>query len=358
MTLPDEAALSGERGTVATMKCCGSVALALVGLALLAGCSNDRAGTAELEGSRLARGPVPPTVSTTAPPPTITPTTSTVVEVPTGPDPMAKVVETKTGVIAPVLGITAEGYRVRTPCGREATVVGGMPRRQAMVVLDPGHGGVETGSVGANGLVERDLNLDVARRVAALLERAGVSVVLTRNHDYRVTIATRAEIALALAPRAFVSIHHNGGSDGPSSKPGTETFFQIASKESRRLAGLIHEELFATFEAYRDIAWESDTDAGAKYRPNASGGDYYGILRRSAGVPTVLSEALFLSNPPEAALLARPETQQAEAEALVRALDRFLTTEDPGSGFVEPYPRTEPAGPGGGADNCLDPKLG
>lgn len=257
----------------------------------------------------------------------------------------------------PVLEVTPEGYRVRTPCGRDALVKTGKPLRTATVVLDPGHGGVETGSVGANDLVERDLNLEVTRRLAVLLEREGISVALTRTHDYRVTIATRAEIALALSPRAFVSIHHNGGSDGPSTKPGTETFFQIASPESKRLAGLIYEELFATFSTHTNIAWEADTDAGAKYRPSDSGGDYYGILRRSGGVPAVLSEALFLSNPPEAALLAKAETQQSEARALARAIKRFLNSDEPGSGFTEPYPRTEPAGPGGGADNCIDPAL-
>lgn len=341
-------------------------AAVLVCLALLAGCSSDRADTAEANGSSLSRRSAQPTGSTKPAPPTVAPTSPTGVTsgtsvtsatVPPSPDPSAKVLETATGVIVPVLGVTAGGYRVHTPCGREISLTGGRPLQQATVVLDPGHGGVETGSVGANGLVERDLNLEVARRVASLLERAGVSVVLTRTHDYRITIATRAEIALGLAPRAFVSIHHNGGSDGPSTKPGTETFFQIKSKESRRLAGLIQEELFATFATHRDIAWEADSDAGAKYRPNASGGDYYGILRRSSGVPTALSEALFLSNPPEAALLAMQETQQAEAEALARAIQRFLTTDDPGSGFVDPYPRTEPAGPGGGADNCQDPAL-
>ncbi|MBI1842988.1 MAG: N-acetylmuramoyl-L-alanine amidase, partial [Actinobacteria bacterium] len=260
----------------------GPGAAVLVWLALLAGCSSDRADTAEAAGTHLARRSVTSSGSTTSSPTTSSPTTT--VTVPSGPDPRAKALQTATGVIVPVLGVTAEGYRVRTPCGREASVTGGKPLRQATVVLDPGHGGVETGSVGANGLVERDLNLEIAHRVVSLLEQAGVSVVLTRMHDYRITIATRAEIALGLAPRAFVSIHHNGGSDGPSMKPGTETFFQIASTESRRLAGLIQEELFATFATHRDIAWEADSDAGAKYRPNASGGDYYGILRRSAGV--------------------------------------------------------------------------
>ena len=74
-------------------------------------------------------------------------------------------------------------------------------------------------------------------------------------------------------------------------------------------------------------------------------------------MPAVISEALFISNPPEAALLARADVQQAEADALARAVARFLTTDDPGSGFVEAYPRREAAGPGGGNTGCVDPPL-
>lgn len=316
----------------------------------VAGCSSDKAGSA----SSLTRTSSSSTSSTTS---LATAVTTTTVAISQGPDPKAKALVTPSGITVPVISVSSDGYRVHTPCGREGDVAKGKPLTQATVVLDPGHGGIETGSVGANGLVERDLNLEVARRLAELLDKAGISSVLTRNSDYRITIATRTEIATNLAPKAFLSIHHNGGSDGPSEKPGTETFFQIASTESKRLAGLVYEELFKEFSKYKGIVWEADSDAGAKYRPNDSGGDYYGILRRSAGVPAVLSEALFLSNAPEADLLAKPETQLGEAQALERAIKRFLKTDDPGSGFIEPYPRTEPAGPGGGADNCIDPAL-
>ncbi len=314
----------------------------------VAGCSSDKAGSASSL-TRTSSSTSSSTSSTTAVP--------TTVAISLGPDPKAKALVTPSGITVPVISVSSAGYRVRTPCGREGDVAKGKPLTQATVVLDPGHGGIETGSVGANGLVERDLNLEVARRLAELLDKAGISSVLTRSSDYRITIATRTEIATTLAPKAFLSIHHNGGSDGPSEKPGTETFFQIASPESKRLAGLVYEELFKEFSKYKGVAWEADSDAGAKYRPNDSGGDYYGILRRSAGVPTVLSEALFLSNAPEAELLAKPETQLGEAQALERAIKRFLKTDDPGSGFIEPYPRTEPAGPGGGPDNCIDPAL-
>jgi N-acetylmuramoyl-L-alanine amidase len=264
---------------------------------------------------------------------------------------------TETGVVVPVLGPQGDGYLVRTPCDRETVVQGGTPLYGATVVLDPGHGGSETGAVGANGLAEAELNLAVAELAQAELEAAGATVVLTRTGDYRVALAPRAEIATRLDARTFVSIHHNGDADGPSVRPGSETYFQIASPESRRLSGLLYEEMVAAFADYEGVAWVADSDAGAKYRPNDEGGDYYGILRRSAGVPSALSEALFLSNPAEAELLEREDVRQAEAEAVARAVVRFLTSDDPGSGFVEPYPRSGPAGSGGGTADCVDPPL-
>ena len=268
-----------------------------------------------------------------------------------------RAVVTPAGVVAPVLAAEGDAWRVRTPCGATATTTGS-PLYGATVVLDPGHGGDELGALGPNGLTEKELNLAVARQAGALLEAAGATVVLTRTTDLRMTLATRGELVQRLAPRAFVSIHHNAVPDGPLDRPGTETYAQVDSPEARRLGGLLYEELVADFARYPGVPWQGNVDAGAKYRRNSRGGDYYGILRRTAGVPGVLSEALFISNPPEADLLARADVQAAEAEAIAAAITRFLTTSDPGSGFTEPVPRTTPAGPGGGATGCVDPPLG
>jgi N-acetylmuramoyl-L-alanine amidase len=264
---------------------------------------------------------------------------------------------TTTGVVVPVRERVARGWRVTTPCGADVVLAAGTPFRGATVVLDPGHGGDETGAVGPNGLTEKSLNLAVAEETRSQLQARGATAVLTRTGDHRVPLATRAEVATRLAPLAFVSIHHNADADGRSPRPGSETYHQVGSVPSKRLAGLVHEELVAAFSRFPGVAWHADADAGAKYRRNRRSEDYYGILRDSRGVPAVLSEALFLSNPAEAELLGRPEVRRVEAHALVRALTRFLTTSDPGSGFVEPYPRSEPAGPGGGRRGCVDPPL-
>lgn len=261
------------------------------------------------------------------------------------------VVVSPNGIVLPIVG---DGV-VDTPCSNQAPA-DGTPILGANVVIDPGHGGNEPGAVGPSGLIEKGVNFDVSQDVKQLLEAEGAKVVLTRTGDYNTTIKTRAEIAVALHPQVFISIHHNAAPDGPSSTPGNEIYYQIADPDSKRLAGLLWEEITAAFTPY-DVAWVADTDYGAKYRPSSSGGDYYGILRRGAGITTVLSEAAFISNPPEEQLLRDPAVLHAEAVAITKAITRFLATPDPGSGFVEPYPRTEPAGGGGGPEGCTDPTL-
>lgn len=272
-------------------------------------------------------------------------------------DGLAKVIVTGNGIVAPVRAHTPDGWIVQTPCENEVALSDGTPVYAAHVVIDPGHGGSESGAVGEGGLVEADLNLEVAELVAEELQQLGVSVVLTRLTDDRYTLATRALIATTLGADAFVSIHHNAAPDGPSDRPGSETWYQIGDDESRRLAGLVYEEVVAALEQY-DVDWVADTDAGAKYRLNQRGTDYYGILRNSVGVPAVLAELAFISNPAEEQLLSTTEVRQVEAEAVVAGVVRFLTSDDPGSGFVEPYERITPAGPGGGLEGCVDPELG
>ena len=232
----------------------------------------------------------------------------------------------------------------------------GQEDSRPLLVIDAGHGGVDPGAIGPGGTREKDVNLAIALETKRQLEAQGATVVLTRTGDYRITLASRAAIAQALRPTLFISIHHNAEPDEHRATPGAETYFQIASADSKRAAGLVYEELLAAFSAYA-IDWVADFDAGAKYRLRSDGGDYYGILNRTAGIPAVLSEAAFLSNPPEEALLVDPAFQAVEAAAYTRAAIRYVTTTDPGSGYVEPYPRKEPAGGGGGAAGCVDPPL-
>lgn len=321
------------------------MALALVAVALVA-CTSDARAPSALPGSTASK-----TETTTTTSSTTTTTTEPKLVWPAVDESGPGVYVSPRGVVLPVVGAGV----VDTPCSNQTAPVGDHVLG-TNVVIDPGHGGNEPGAVGPTGLVEKDVNFDVSQDVKQQLEDAGAKVVLTRSGDYNTTIKTRAEIAVALHPQVFISIHHNAEPDGPSDVPGNESYYQISSPESKRLAGLVWEEITKAFTPYH-VAWDADTDHGAKYRPSANGGDYYGILRRGAGVVTVLSEAAFISNPPEEALLRDPAFRHVEATAVATAITRFLATPDPGSGFVTPYPRTEPAGGGGGPEGCTDPGL-
>lgn len=331
----------------------------LAGAIAVLGTAGVAAAVTWEDGTEPVAAPTTTSSSTTSSSSTTTrPTTTTIPPVawPGLPaDGVPRAVQTPNGLILAVLRANADGSLVaRTPCGSEATVQG-KPLSGATIVLDPGHGGDEPGAVGPTGLREKDVNLAVARETERRLEARGATVVLTRTGDYRITLASRRAIVNALRPALFVSIHHNADPDGPHAGPGGETYYQIASPDSKRAAGLIYEEIVRSFSSH-EIAWVGDTDAGAKYRLRSDGTDYYGILH-GVEVPAVLSEAAFITNPPEEVLLSDPRFQATEAAAITRAAVRFVTTNDPGSGFTEPYPRTTPAGPGGGSDGCVDPPL-
>ncbi len=266
------------------------------------------------------------------------------------------VVVTETGWVLPVLGGVAGGWRVWTPCANEADISNGSYVEHVDVVIDPGHGGpTEPGATSPGGTTEAELNLQISQRVADALREGGHTVLLTRDSDVRVPIVTRAEIARALRPEAFISIHLNAGTSARSSGPGTEMYFQIDNPESRRLSGLLYEETTSVLSGY-DVRWVSLSDAGAMSRPNRQGTDYYGVLRRPGEVTSVLAELAYVSNRQEAELMAMPEAQDAVASAIATAFDRWANSPDPGSGFTE-NPIFRGYGPSGAGftTNCVDP---
>jgi N-acetylmuramoyl-L-alanine amidase len=331
------------------------VIVVLAALMATSACSSGDGGGAAV--GRTADTALPTT--TEAPPPPATVPTTLATTTTTEPDPAtATAVVTPTGIVAPVISRAGDGWLVRTPCNATATLSRAKAKSAGspVIVLDPGHGGAESGAVSPGGLIEKDVNLAVAKEAKAALEAAGVTTLMTRTGDYEVALPTRSEIARSVNPKAFVSIHHNAEPDGPRDGPGSETYYQIGSADSKRLAGLVYEEVLKAMSAYK-VAWVADRDAGAKYRQGTSG-DYYAMLRQPGKVVSVLAELAFITNPPEAQLLARPDVQKVEGEAVARGIVRYLSTKDPGSGFVEPYPRIDPPSTGGGTPRaCRDPQL-
>ena len=222
----------------------------------------------------------------------------------------------------------------------------------ATVVIDPGHGGPwNNGASGQGRVYEKDVNLVIAQRVRDLLRAprsvdwetgdilvgadipAAGWVIMTRvgdgeEADYEAGLRFRSALANAANADAMVSIHNNAGINSRLQESGSDVYYQSQIEESRRFAEILVEELarsFAPFEAN----WVGDRRHGAVSRISARDGvsQYYGVLRRTE-IPTVLAEGAYLSNPTEAALLATPEFQQAYANAVYRAIVRFLTTAD------------------------------
>jgi N-acetylmuramoyl-L-alanine amidase len=257
------------------------------------------------------------------------------------------------GIAFPVVEEHPVAPIVTTPCTNQIRLMAGTRLDTVDIVIDPGHGGPETGSVGANRLYERDLNLEVALLTEQELTELGYSVTLTRRTDLHMPIRQRSAIARALAPQVFISIHHNGGAVRPSDDPGTETFHQVNNPDSRRLAGILYEEIQETFSAY-DVEWVDTVHQGASSRLKAAGEDAYGVLRLAPEVTSVITEALYMSHSPEARLMADPEVKAAEAAALARGIDRYLTTDDPGSGFRRSFVDPAMTGTGTGV-GCVDP---
>ncbi len=290
---------------------------------------------------------VPTTTSSTIPV-TIAPTTTTVEQSP----PVGWIAPS--GVIVAVTGANGDLIEVMTPCGDPAVLEAGEPVYDVEVLIDPGHGGpVDTGAVAPTGLPEKELNLRVSLVVAEILNERGIATVLTRTGDYPIPIRTRSDYAELMGAKVLVSLHHNAPVAPSSGIPGVEIFRQHDSNESERLGGLIFEETMKALSQF-DIDWDRAPDAGVMTVLNTDGDDAYGMVRLPEMV-SVLVELGYLANRAEAELFASIEYQREAATAVANGIERFLTTAEPGAGFVEG--RVFNPNRGVGKDRCVEPEL-
>ncbi|MBE3576563.1 MAG: N-acetylmuramoyl-L-alanine amidase [Limnochordales bacterium] len=188
------------------------------------------------------------------------------------------------------------------------------------ITLDPGHGG-ESGAVGQQGLREADVNLDIALRLERLLQEAGAKVIMTRRTDNRVSTTTddlyaRVEIAETSRSQLFISIHNNAvGGSAAMTVEGTETYYY--NPLSGQLARIAQEEMVAVL---------SSTDRFFAYRS-------FAVIRQT-GMPAILVEGNFISNPEIERWMREGDFTERMAQALFRAIVRFL--EEVGVGPTEP----------------------
>jgi N-acetylmuramoyl-L-alanine amidase len=221
-----------------------------------------------------------------------------------------------------------------------------------VIVLDPGHGGVEVGAIGPSGLQEKDLTLDLARRLKVLLERQGVTVVLTRDEDRVLPLDDRTAIANHNHAILFISIHLNASKR--KSALGAETYFLATAAtdaEARTLAGLENKayespdaaaaaeatpatapdhglELILWDLAQNSYLAESSRLAEAIQTElnSATGVRDRGVRQApfrvlmGATMPAILIEAGFISNPEEEARFKDDAYKDKVAEAIARAV--------------------------------------
>jgi len=179
------------------------------------------------------------------------------------------------------------------------------------IALDPGHGGADAGAVGRAAMPEKAIALDTALRAAALLERAGAQVVLTRRDDEapggtgQSSLSERVRQVRASGAEVLVSIHADASPD--KSARGITTYHY--HPEAASLARAIHQELVARL---------GSVDRGVR------SADFY--VLRAAPVPAVLVELGFVTHPAEAQSLSSPSYRQAAAEAIVDGLARYFAS--------------------------------
>ena len=214
------------------------------------------------------------------------------------------------------------------------------------VVIDPGHGGTDQGTVGRHGLMEKELVLDVAKRVGKLIEeRMGSEVVYTRQDDTFIPLHARTELANERKADLFLSIHANSS---PHPKVGgIEVYYlnfthsadalDVAARENASSDKSVYElrDLIQTITLHEKV--EESKDFAAKVQGSLQTFETrYNNAAKNRGVkkapfvvligasmPSILAEVGFLSNAKEEQLLKRPEHRQRLAEALYQGVSRY-----------------------------------
>jgi N-acetylmuramoyl-L-alanine amidase len=236
-----------------------------------------------------------------------------------------------------------EPYRVVVDVARHPPGTG--RRHVAKLVLDPGHGGSDAGAVGPTGVKEKDVVLDVAHKAAPVLQKDGISVVLTRDDDRFISLEERTARANQVGAELFVSIHCNAAENHV--RHGVETYVldttkdeiagRIAAREnatsaaataelgsilasmrladqashSNRLAELLQKSAMASLRGtYSDV-----TDGGV----HTAG--FYVLV--GARMPAVLFETSYISQPTEETRLASDDYKGRLADAIVNAVRAY-----------------------------------
>src|SRR5580692_2157730 len=216
------------------------------------------------------------------------------------------------------------------------------------IVIDAGHGGHDTGTIGPNGLLEKDVVLDVAKRLGRLLEaRLGAEVIYTRQDDTFIPLETRTAIANREQADLFISIHANSSRD--SDARGVETYYlnftsspealEVAARENAVSEKSIHE----LQDLVKKIALKDKIDESREFAGDVQQSLYGGLALENAGVrnrgikkapfivliganmPSILAEISFVSNPTDERKMETAGHRQRIAESLYRGVSKYAS---------------------------------
>ena len=188
------------------------------------------------------------------------------------------------------------------PVAKKSTIAKPSSVVAKKIVIDPGHGGTDCGAT-RNNIYEKDIVLDISKRVVSMLQKKGYDVYVTRSSDETVSLQDRVEISENNSPEIFVSIHVNSSnSDSPN---GIETHYY--KDNSLMLAKTMHAAMLNNIKANDRGLFKSK---------------FYVINHTTA--PAVLLEIGFISNAAERAQLVTESRKQATAKAIAEGIDEYL----------------------------------
>ncbi len=215
------------------------------------------------------------------------------------------------------------------------------------IVIDPGHGGHDTGTIGPEGLQEKDLVLEVGRRLGKLLEtRLGADVVYTRKNDTFIPLETRTAIANQQRADLFISIHANSSHD--SAARGVETYYLnfTSSPEALEVAArenaVSEKSIYELQDLVKKIALREKIEESREFAGDVQESLHSGLAAKSPGIrdrgvkkapfivliganmPSILAEISFVSNPADEHRLQTSEYRQRIAESLYHGIAKYV----------------------------------
>ena len=173
-----------------------------------------------------------------------------------------------------------------------------------VVIIDPGHGGKDSGAIGIGGVQEKNVILPIGKRIAEVLERNGIQVIMTRDSDYFVTLPGRVTMAQQANADVFVSIHANSAGESRPEVSGLETYHYDSGLT---LAQIVHSKILQSLNV-RD----------RKVRKAR----FY-VLRKTS-MPSILVETGFLTGRDDAAKLRTSAYQNQMADAIAQGILQYL----------------------------------